>query len=68
MPLEMLNLSSRPYHALSRMGIKTVEELLRMESHEILCIANLGVKGREEIGKALKRAGYKKNQLSYIFR
>ena len=59
MPLEMLNLSARPYHALSRIGIKTVEE----ESHQIPYIANLGKKGRAEIADVLKNRGYSVSQL-----
>ena len=67
MPLEKLNLSARPYNALMRNGINTVEELLQMDSEEIMSIPYLGVNGREEIRSALKRAGYKKRQLPDIF-
>lgn len=35
MTIDVLGLSARPYHALSRCGIKTVEELLHMYSHQL---------------------------------
>ena len=68
MPLEILNLSARPYHALSRMGIKTVEELLQMDTLDIMCISNLGAKGRAEIGTALKKRGFNQYQINIAFR
>ena len=39
MTIDMLGLIARPYHALSRCGIKTVEELLHMDSHQLMCIS-----------------------------
>ena len=58
MKLGILSLSTRPYNALSRWGIETIEDLLAMDYWQILRIRNLGCKGRGEVIEKLEALGY----------
>ena len=61
-PLELLGLSSRTLHALHRVGIRTVDDVLKMlELNKRLPkfpIPNFGKKGHEELIAKLCEKGY----------
>jgi DNA-binding CsgD family transcriptional regulator len=48
-PLELLQLSVRPYNCLMRAGVTTIEQLLSLSRDEILTIRQLGSKSMSEI-------------------
>jgi len=52
--LEALGLSVRPYNALTRRGIKTVEQLVAMSDEQITAVRNIGTKSLTEIRKKLE--------------
>jgi RNA polymerase sigma factor (sigma-70 family) len=53
-PLELLGLSIRPYNALIRRGIRTIEQLVVMSEEKIQSIPNIGTKSWAEIQDKLK--------------
>lgn len=57
LPLYELNLSFRSYSCLSKAGIQTVANLVKLTSTDILGIKHLNLKSVEEIEKELGRIG-----------
>lgn len=55
--IDTLNLSARTVNALSTAGIRTVGGLARKKEEDILAIEGLGVKGLQEIRRALSNFG-----------
>ena len=53
-PIEVLNLSLRPYNVLKRAGINTIGQLTIKSDRELLKVKNLSLKCIEEIHKALE--------------
>lgn len=54
-PIELLDLSTRPYNALRRSGVRSIEPLLLMSHEEILSIRGIGSTCYDEICQALQR-------------
>ncbi len=52
-PLSVLKLSIRPYNALMRSHIRTVEQLLSMTRVDLLAVRNIGTKSADEIESKL---------------
>ena len=59
-PIEELYLSVRPYNALKRAGINTVEELEKLSQADLMHVNNMGVTSAKEIMQVLKI--YKSNE------
>ena len=57
--IEWLDLSVRAHHSLTRSGIKTVGQLVKLTPHEFYAIRNMGAKTRREINEKLKEKGFK---------
>lgn len=57
MRIEELSLSLRPYNALKRAGIHTVEQLERLDDIDLLKMRGLGEKSLYEIRDCLRQAG-----------
>jgi len=57
-PLAALGLSIRPYNALMRRGIKTVQRLVRMSDDEILEVRNIGANSLAEMREKLAAFSY----------
>jgi DNA-directed RNA polymerase subunit alpha len=55
--IDSLNLSARTVNALSTAGIRTVGGLARKKEEDILSVEGLGVKGLQEIRRALSNFG-----------
>lgn len=58
-PIEALGLTQRSCHCLKRANIKTVEELTKRSSWELLNIRNLGRNSFNDIQRKLERYGLK---------
>ena len=58
-PIEELGLTQRSYHCLKRANIKTVEELTKRSSWDLLMIRNLGKRSFKEIESKLESYGLK---------
>lgn len=56
-PIDSLNLTVRPYNALARVGISTVEELSGKTRKELMKIRNLGITSLNEIIEKLGQKG-----------
>jgi hypothetical protein len=50
-PLETLNLSTRAYNCLCRANIKTIGDLIAMDSEKLFYIRNLGIKAYHEVAE-----------------
>lgn len=57
LPLYELNFSFRSYSCLSKAGIQTVADLVKLTPTDILSIKHLNLKSVEEIKKELGRIG-----------
>ena len=57
LPIEALDLSERPRNCLRRAQIKTVGELVRRTSEDLLNITNFGQKSLEEVTAKLDELG-----------
>ncbi len=55
--IDKLNLSRRALHFLTMQKVKTLDELLRLNIHDLNAIVNLGENGRKGIVRALKEKG-----------
>ena len=55
--LEELDLSVRAFNCLKRVGIHTVEDLIRMTIEDVCQVSNLGKKGTDEVILKLKQLG-----------
>ncbi|MDO8340262.1 MAG: DNA-directed RNA polymerase subunit alpha C-terminal domain-containing protein [Candidatus Burarchaeum sp.] len=53
-PIEELKLSARPYNCLKKIGVRTVGELLRIPSSDLLKIRNFGILSLKEVSKKLR--------------
>ena len=53
--IDVLDLSARSYNALTRAGIKTINDLMNKSYQQLSCIPNIGTKSLYEITNALKR-------------
>ena len=56
--IEGLGLSRKPYHALKRNKIHTVDQLLKLSTSELFNIRGLGIKGIEQIIDKLEERGH----------
>lgn len=52
-PIEVLELSVRPYNCLKRNGIHTLEQLLECSEEDLMNLRNFGQKSMEEIKQKL---------------
>ena len=57
LPIEELGLSVRSFNCLTRAGIKTTDDLVRMTEEELIKVRNLGRKSLEEILITLESVG-----------
>ena len=57
-PVEQLELTRKPYHALKRNKVHTIEQLLKLTTGELFNIRGLGIKGIEQIIEKLEGLGY----------
>jgi DNA-directed RNA polymerase subunit alpha len=60
-PIEALDLSTRPYNCLKRARINTVGQLQEMTEEKLLRLRNLGLRSMEEIQSKLKEYKAKKS-------
>ena len=67
-PIEVLNLSVRPYNCLRYNGCVRIKDVLKFNEGEILRIRNLGPKSADEIARALRACGIKFTQWDKFLR
>ena len=62
LPIQFLNLSTRPFNCLDRAGHRTIRDIISLNQQEIRKIRNLGTKGLHEIAQSLWDRGVRDSE------